>query len=165
MRAPTLHHPRQTLLIGIALVLVLAAAGFTTGYFSLSRTVTLSVDGRTQQVRTFGDSVGDVLASRGIKPGAHDDVVPAVNTPVNDGTRIAVRIGRPLELSVDVVRFEADVVHAFAAGSEEARNPGVIACRLQQLDLGIADGEQHPAHALVFDDAVVGHFEAEGVTV
>ena len=67
----------------------------------MSRTVTLSVDGQATQVRTFADDVGDVLASQGIKPTVHDDVVPSVATPVDDGTRIAVRLGRPLKLSID----------------------------------------------------------------
>ena len=96
--------PRQTLLLGIGMALVLAVVGTTTAFASLSRTVTLSVDGHAKQVRTFGGDVGDVLASQGIKPTSHDDVVPSVNTPVDDGTRIAVRLGRPLTLSVDGVK-------------------------------------------------------------
>ena len=39
--------------------------------------------------------------SKGIEPTEHDSVVPGVDTPVNDGSRIAVRLGRPLELSID----------------------------------------------------------------
>jgi uncharacterized protein YabE (DUF348 family) len=42
-----------------------------------------------------------VLASKGIKPTAHDSVVPSVDAPVNDGSAISVRLGRPLALSVD----------------------------------------------------------------
>jgi uncharacterized protein YabE (DUF348 family) len=95
------HHPRQVLLLGIVLVLALAAAGSLTAYYGMSRTVTLSIDGRDHQVRTFGDDVGDVLASQGIKPTSHDDVVPSLQTPVDNGTRIAVRLGRPLRLSID----------------------------------------------------------------
>ena len=97
------HHPRQVMLLGIVLVLALAAAGSLTAYYGMSRTVTLSVDGHPRQVRTFADSVGGVLASQGIKPGVHDDVVPSVGTQVSDGTRIAVRLGRPLKLSIDGV--------------------------------------------------------------
>ncbi len=42
-----------------------------------------------------------MLASKGIKPDTHDSVVPGVDAPVTDGSRIAVRIGRPLALSID----------------------------------------------------------------
>ncbi len=68
---------------------------------TFSRTVTLSIDGKETQVRTFGDNVGEVLASKGIEPTSHDSVVPGVDSPVNDGSRIAVRLGRPLALSID----------------------------------------------------------------
>ena len=97
------HHPRQVLLLGIVLVLALAAAGSLTAYYGMSRTVTLSVDGHQRQVRTFSDDVGGVLASQGIKPTVHDDVVPSAGTQLSNGTRIAVRLGRPLKLSIDGV--------------------------------------------------------------
>ncbi|KQT94044.1 hypothetical protein ASG49_03730 [Marmoricola sp. Leaf446] len=67
----------------------------------MSKTVTLSVDGERQQVRTFAGSVGDVLAAEGIEPGKHDSVVPGPATDVRDGSEIAVRLGRPLTLAVD----------------------------------------------------------------
>src|SRR4051812_27878611 len=102
------HHPRpivfqHRLLLAIVLALALAAAGAVTAYYGTSSTVTLSVDGKEHQIRTFGSDVGDVLESQGIEPGAHDDVVPSVGTQVDDGTRIAVRLGRPLTLSIDGV--------------------------------------------------------------
>ena len=48
--------------------IVVALGGTAAGYMAFSRTVTLSVDGQETKVRTFGDNVGDVLASKGIKP-------------------------------------------------------------------------------------------------
>jgi uncharacterized protein YabE (DUF348 family) len=86
---------------GLVAAILVALGGTATAYMALSRTVTLSIDGQEQQVRTFGGDVGDVLASKGIKPTSHDVVVPSVDTPVNDGARIAVRLGRPLALSID----------------------------------------------------------------
>jgi resuscitation-promoting factor RpfB len=91
----------KPLLFGLVGAIVLALVGTATAYATLSRTVTISVDGKATQVRTFGDNVGEALASKGIEPTAHDSVVPAVDTPVHDGSRIAVRLGRPLALSVD----------------------------------------------------------------
>lgn len=89
------------MLIGLVSALVLALAGGAAAYTSLRKTVTVSVDGRASSVHVFGGNVGDVLRTQGIEPEAHDSVVPAVDTPVADGTRIAVRLGRPLVLSVD----------------------------------------------------------------
>ena len=85
MRALTMrHHPRHLLLdsrvlLGIVLVAVLVAAGGLTAYRSLSRTVTLSVDGHATRVHTFGGTVGDIFEARGLKPASHDVVVPAVD--------------------------------------------------------------------------------------
>ncbi|SDS41398.1 Uncharacterized conserved protein YabE, contains G5 and tandem DUF348 domains [Nocardioides scoriae] len=102
MRARLEHLSKsKTLLVGLTLAVVLALVGTATAYAAMSRTVTLSVDGQRSEVRTFASSVGDVLAAEGIEPGQHDSVVPSVDTPVNDGTEIAVRVGRPLALSID----------------------------------------------------------------
>jgi uncharacterized protein YabE (DUF348 family) len=102
VRATLTHLSRnKTLLLGLVAAIALGLVGTTTAYAALSRTVTVSVDGKESQVRTFGNNVGDVLASKGIEPGSHDSVVPSVDTPVNDGSRIAVRLGRPLALSID----------------------------------------------------------------
>jgi uncharacterized protein YabE (DUF348 family) len=86
-----------TLVAGVAVALVATTAG----YAAMSKTVTVSVDGKTSEVSTLGGTVGDVLASEGIAVDEHDVVAPGLDTPVNDETRIAVRYGRPLELTVD----------------------------------------------------------------
>ena len=91
----------KTLLVGLVAAIVLALVGTTAAYAAMSKTVTLSVDGKEQKVRTFGDNVGDVLASKGIEPGDHDSVVPGVDSDINEGSRIAVRLGKPLALSID----------------------------------------------------------------
>jgi uncharacterized protein YabE (DUF348 family) len=85
-------------LIG-AVVLAVAATGV--GYAAMSKTVTLSVDGKTQQVRTFGDNVADVLKAEEIDLGDHDVVAPGVSSSITDGATIAVKYGRPLDVEVD----------------------------------------------------------------
>ncbi|CAN5642461.1 hypothetical protein BH10ACT10_BH10ACT10_26280 [soil metagenome] len=85
-------------LIG-AVVLAVAATGV--GYAAMSKTVTLSVDGRTQQVHTFGGNVSDVLRAEGISIGDHDVVAPGATSSLADGATIAVRYGRPLDVLVD----------------------------------------------------------------
>ena len=89
----------------IALVLqaavVLAVVAGTTAFVTFDKTVQLSVDGRQTTVRSFARTVGDVLDSRGISVGEHDLVVPSPSTPLADRSRIVVRFGRPLDLTVD----------------------------------------------------------------
>jgi uncharacterized protein YabE (DUF348 family) len=93
------HH--KLLLGGLVGAVVIALAGGAVAYSAFSKTVTVSVDGHESEVRTFGGDVGDVLAAKGIKPDEHDSVVPSLDTAVDDGSRIAVRLGRPLALSID----------------------------------------------------------------
>jgi uncharacterized protein YabE (DUF348 family) len=80
---------------------VMALVATTVGYAAMKKSVTLSVDGKATEVSTMGGTVRDVLESEGITVGEHDVVAPSLDSTVNDGTRIAVRYGRPLEISVD----------------------------------------------------------------
>ncbi|HET7386330.1 MAG TPA: transglycosylase family protein [Nocardioidaceae bacterium] len=89
-----------------ALVVMTTAAGLAVaatgvGYASMSKSVTLSVDGHTEQVSTMGDTVGEVLNAEDIPTGRHDVVVPGLSSRVQDGTEIAVKYGRPFDVTVD----------------------------------------------------------------
>ena len=88
-------------LIGLVTAVIVALAGTTAGYAALSKSVTVSLDGQPREVTAMGGTVGDVLSSEGIEVGEHDIVAPSVDEEVADGSRISVRFGRPLELSVD----------------------------------------------------------------
>ncbi len=88
-------------LVGAVAVAAAAVIGTTVGYASMGTSVTLNVDGRIEHVTASGDTVGDVLSDQGITLKSHDEVLPAVDEPVSDGTTIAVRYGKPLQLNVD----------------------------------------------------------------
>ncbi|CAI9416509.1 resuscitation-promoting factor [Nocardioides sp. T2.26MG-1] len=88
-------------MVALAAVVVLAVAGSTWGYSALSKTVTLSVDGKSQEVTAFGGTVGDVLESEGIEVSARDVVAPSLDEAIDDGSKISVRYARPFELNVD----------------------------------------------------------------
>jgi uncharacterized protein YabE (DUF348 family) len=88
-------------LVGAAAVAAVAVVGTTVGYASIGKEVTLNVDGRVDHVTASGDTVGDVLQDQGISLNSHDEVAPAIDASVNDGTTIAVRYGKPLKLDVD----------------------------------------------------------------
>jgi uncharacterized protein YabE (DUF348 family) len=87
--------------IGLVSTVMVALVATTVGYTTMSKSVTLTLDGNSQTVRTFDGQVGDVLASQGIDVGAHDVVLPSLDSAVNDGTEISVHFGRQLELNVD----------------------------------------------------------------
>jgi len=79
----------------------MALVATTVGYASMSKTVTVSVDGQATEVSTLGGTVRDVLENEGITVGERDVVAPGLDSKVNEDTRIAVRYARPLELIVD----------------------------------------------------------------
>lgn len=88
-------------LVALSSVVVLAVAGSALGYQALSTSVTVTVDGKDREVRAMGGTVAEVLESEGIEVGAHDVVAPELDETVRDGSRINVKYGRPLTLSVD----------------------------------------------------------------
>ncbi len=91
----------KKLLAALVGAVVIALAASAAGYASMRKTVTVAVDGHPSKVSSLGGTVGDVLDAQGISVGRHDVVVPSPNTPIDDGTHITVRYGRPLSLDVD----------------------------------------------------------------
>lgn len=91
----------RPLMIGLSAVVVTAVAGTTWGYSALSKSVTLSLDGESQQVTAFGGTVGDVLEAQGVEVGAKDKVLPSLDEEITDGSSISVRFARPFEVNVD----------------------------------------------------------------
>ncbi len=91
----------KALVAALAAALVVALA--VVGYLALNRTrtVTLSLDGEVTTLETAAGTVAEVLAAEGLAVGAHDVVAPDLDAAINDGTRIAVKFGRPLTLNVD----------------------------------------------------------------
>ena len=92
---------KRGLVAVLVAVVALAVAGTTVAYAAMTKSVTLSVDGKSQEVSALGGTVGDVLDAEGIEVGDHDQVAPELDQEVTDGTKISVRFGRPLELTVD----------------------------------------------------------------
>jgi resuscitation-promoting factor RpfB len=87
---------------GVALA---AVVGSTVGYASISASrgndISLDLDGHVEHVTSDGDTVRQVLADQGVSLRSHDEVAPSLGSAVHDGTRIAVRYGKPLKLDVD----------------------------------------------------------------
>ncbi|MGQ0463785.1 MAG: ubiquitin-like domain-containing protein [Sporichthyaceae bacterium] len=75
--------------------------GGVSAFVSFDKTVHLTVDGETKKVHTFARSVAGVLAREGIEVGDYDSVVPSLDRKIDEGQRIAVRFGRPIDLDMD----------------------------------------------------------------
>ncbi len=92
---------RPRLFVLLAAVVVLAVGGTLVGYSATTSTYQLTLDGQTREVSSGGDTVADVLASEGIEVTEHDLVAPELDEPVSDGSKIVVRFGREVALTVD----------------------------------------------------------------
>jgi resuscitation-promoting factor RpfB len=89
-------------IIGAVSLAMLGAVGISgAAYANLDKSVTVSVDGKTRTIHTFGSSVADVLQAGNIPVSRQDVVAPGLSAKVKDGSRIAVRYTRPLTLIVD----------------------------------------------------------------
>lgn len=87
------------LLVQVSVVTALVAG--TTAFVALDKTVTISIDGRHTQVKTYARTVGDVLEGEGIQVDEHDLVSPMPDQSFGDGDTIVIRYGRPVVLTVD----------------------------------------------------------------
>jgi uncharacterized protein YabE (DUF348 family) len=88
-------------LIALNLAVLLVLAGGTAAYGALSKTVTVKLDGRSDTVRTFSDSVRGVLASKDVALRPDDKVNVPSGSHVVDGDTIDVDFAKPVTVAVD----------------------------------------------------------------
>ncbi len=82
---------------------VVAAGSLTLGgaVSAFSKAVELSVDGEHRTVHVWGTTVQDVLDAHDIAVSEADEIIPATNTPLSDGTEITVKYLRPVTIITD----------------------------------------------------------------
>jgi resuscitation-promoting factor RpfB len=116
--------------------LALLATGF--GYQHLRQnTVTVSLDGDARELRSDADTVGEVLTDAGVEVGEHDVVAPALDSEVEDGTRIAVRFGRPLDVNLD-----GEKTRHWVTATDVTSALDQIGVRLGGADLSVSRGAE-----------------------
>ena len=150
-----------TLLLRAVVVLGLVVG--TTAFVTSDKTVTISVDGQTREVRSFAGTVGEVLAGEGIAVDLrHDLVTPLPDAALRDGESVVVRYGRPVLLTLDgetrtVWTTARSVSEALMALGVRADGAYVSASRSRRISRGgmaldvrlahhvtfLADGERH----------------------
>ncbi len=86
------------LVVGGLLVVLAFAGGFAV---SVSKTVTLTVDGIAMRVTTMKSRVIDIVQENGFAVDARDDLYPAGDVKVHDAANIVLRRSRPLQISLD----------------------------------------------------------------
>ena len=104
------HRPRKkTTIIALNVAVLLVLAGGTAAYGALSKTVTVSLDGRSDTVRTFSDSVAGVLASKDVTLRPDDKLNVDRSSGVTDGDTIKVDFAKPVTVAVDGAAREGTV--------------------------------------------------------
>jgi uncharacterized protein YabE (DUF348 family) len=77
-----------------------ATTGFA-GYEIAKDDVTLTVNGKKQEIRTHAKTVKEVLQEQNIKPRKEDYVYPSLNTPIADDLNIVWEASKPVMLMID----------------------------------------------------------------
>ncbi len=97
---------RCSLKYGIYAAVLAGVVGGTAGAFAFdsgpsTKSVALTVDGKTTQLTTKAGTVADVLESQGYHVRSHDIVAPETTSKINDHDTIVLKRGRELQLNVD----------------------------------------------------------------
>ncbi|EIF00476.1 hypothetical protein SacglDRAFT_03620 [Saccharomonospora glauca K62] len=92
---------KKRFLRGTVLAVMITLTGGGAAALAMNKSVTVDVDGEKQTIRSYGDTVGEVLEDAGITVGAHDALSPSPQAPVGDGGVIKLERGRQLTLVVD----------------------------------------------------------------
>ena len=79
----------------VALILGLVA------FVGTNKSVVLSVDGQTSDVKTFGGTVAEVLQKADVQVTEADQVSPGLASEVSDGTRIEVSKAKSVDVTLD----------------------------------------------------------------
>jgi uncharacterized protein YabE (DUF348 family) len=173
----------RPLMIALCAVVVTAVAGTTWGYSALSKSVTLTLDGRSEQVTAYGGTVGDVLSAQGIELTGKDKVAPAVDEDITDGSSISVHFARPFEVNVDgrtstywvtatTVSGALDAIGQRYAGADLSTSRGANIDRggttldvVTPKQLTVKVGDAQPVHATLKALTVEDALEDLGVQV
>lgn len=92
---------RKVVPLAVAAGFLVASGGAFGAVEASAKTVELSVDGVTQQVRTYQGTVGQLLRANDLTVGGHDVVSPSASTNLSKGQKVTVSYGRPIDLTLD----------------------------------------------------------------
>lgn len=90
---------RWPLVAGVAAAALVASG--TVAFAKAHKTVTLDVDGTTTSVSTFSGDVEGLLAAQGVRLDDQDEVAPALDTTLREGSDVVVRYGRQVTVAAD----------------------------------------------------------------
>lgn len=104
---------------------------------------TFTLYGKTQTVRTHGQTVGEMLAEKNIKLSENDKVLPTENTKLSEGMVVRVwREGKQTITVDEIVEFEIDKIEDAdqSVSYREIKTPGEQGARSVSYEITIQDG-------------------------
>ncbi|SDX80881.1 Uncharacterized conserved protein YabE, contains G5 and tandem DUF348 domains [Amycolatopsis xylanica] len=107
---------KKRFLKGAVVAVLLTLTGGGAAALAMNKSVTVEVDGVSQTVHTYGDTVGEVLEDAELSVGAHDSLSPSPQAEVGDGGVIHLERGRQLNLVVDGAPAKQNWVRATNLG-------------------------------------------------
>ncbi|MFT4415970.1 ubiquitin-like domain-containing protein [Fredinandcohnia humi] len=93
---------KKRLIVSVSSFLVLAAGG--TGYAAYETTkdtVTITLNGEEQVIRTHANTVAEVLQDLEVEVGRHDQLTPSMDTAITDDMKVSWQAAIPVELVID----------------------------------------------------------------
>lgn len=96
-------------------VVITGLVGGTGAVVTMNKPVTLDVNGQSEEVRTFGGTVGDVLDSRDLDIEKSDQIKPGVDKKISRDMTITVNTAKEISLSVDGKKSD-ETTHANTVG-------------------------------------------------
>ncbi|SEF16961.1 Uncharacterized conserved protein YabE, contains G5 and tandem DUF348 domains [Jiangella alba] len=159
----------KTLAINATVVTALVGGGV--AYITLDNAVALTIDGQTETVHTFGSSVEDVLDERDIELSARDEVIPSLDSDIEDGTEISVRYARQITVTIDgeeqqIWTTALSVDEALSDLDIRADGADVSVARSQEIGRGGLDFEvRTPKEITVTADGATNPVTTTGLTV
>jgi uncharacterized protein YabE (DUF348 family) len=91
---------RSPLALVLFAVVIATLTAATTAFATMEKSVRLDVDGQHLTVSTFAGDVAGVLRKAHLELGPHDTVAPDLRAPVHSGSRVVVRHGRLITLTI-----------------------------------------------------------------
>ncbi|EFQ83768.1 Transglycosylase-like domain protein [Aeromicrobium marinum DSM 15272] len=101
VRTPEGGFAKTPWVIALNVFILTVVAGGAAAYATFSHSVELTVDGETEQIRTFATTVDEVLESRDIAIREDDRINVAVSAPLDQTDEIVVEYAKPVTITVD----------------------------------------------------------------
>lgn len=92
---------KKPLIAALAGIVVVSSVGTGAAAAAMDKEITLSVDGQEQQVRVWGATVQDALDAHDLELTERDEVVPAADQRISEGSSVSVSFARPVTALVD----------------------------------------------------------------